>query len=288
MKKSLLFPVTNDPLSELINSYRFKVTSIGALIMSSEQIPGKQNPFHMHRLIYIISGSVNVQIGVKINHFEKNHVIYLAPGCTILNADPASDLQFYYIDFEMQNLTSLINFNHMINQYFIEYAIDDKDLFFLNRFNELFRHSTRSADGNYLLIQSLFNVLLIELLQNSQYEIINSFTHQNEATIYLYNQAVTYIYNNLNSTVKISDLANQLGISTTYLYKLFKKHAGESPQNFIQTIRLETAKNYLKIPDYTIKMIADQLGFTNSSHFSLLFKKKYGISPNEYRNKHIK
>ena len=99
-----------------------------------------------------------------------------------------------------------------------------------------------------------------------------------------FNEAIQYINKNISNNIKISDLADAIGISEIYLYKIFMKHAQKSPQQLLLAYRIQLAKNYLRNPGLSIKTISSELGFSNPNHFSTLFKKSTGLSPKEYRN----
>lgn len=88
-----------------------------------------------------------------------------------------------------------------------------------------------------------------------------------------------------------------LGISKMYelnektpehLSRTFKKYYNESPTEYITNLRLNYAANLLSNSDEEITTIALDCGFENLSHFYHLFKKKFDISPKEFRLKHQK
>ena len=83
--------------------------------------------------------------------------------------------------------------------------------------------------------------------------------------------------------ISISGLADELGISSEYLQKLFKKYEGISIRKYIQQVKMEMACNLLKYSDRQIQEIAQYLHYSNVSHFSTAFRKYMQISPREYR-----
>lgn len=77
--------------------------------------------------------------------------------------------------------------------------------------------------------------------------------------------------------------ADQLNISPNYLGDLIKKETGKSAQEFIQLKLIDVAKEKLFQKEKTVSQIAYELGFEYPQYFSRLFKKRVGVSPNEYR-----
>lgn len=78
-------------------------------------------------------------------------------------------------------------------------------------------------------------------------------------------------------------LSDEIGITPYYLGTLFKSQRGESIREYVNTIRLERACELLDDTDYTVKSIAEMVGFISSNHFFMSFKRKYGTTPQKYR-----
>lgn len=77
--------------------------------------------------------------------------------------------------------------------------------------------------------------------------------------------------------------ADKLFLSANYFGDLVKKETGKSAQEYIQNILIETAKDRLYDTSLSISEIAYGLGFQYPQHFSRMFKKSVGYTPNEYR-----
>ena len=96
---------------------------------------------------------------------------------------------------------------------------------------------------------------------------------------------VNYIMDNLEKDLTLEILASLVHINTSYLSRLFKSTTGVALSNFILEARIEKAKflliNQQKKP---LKIIAEEVGFTNIHHFSNTFKKLEGITPTNYRS----
>jgi|HigsolmetaAR203D_1030402.scaffolds.fasta_scaffold00527_20 two-component system response regulator YesN len=90
-----------------------------------------------------------------------------------------------------------------------------------------------------------------------------------------------------NPELNIHSLAKAVGISAAYLSKMFREIMHMPITQFITDFRLEQAKNRLE-RDETVKItqIAEECGFTDYPYFSKVFKKTYGVPPQEYRDKY--
>lgn len=94
---------------------------------------------------------------------------------------------------------------------------------------------------------------------------------------------VRYIYINIWDKVTVTDLAAYAGLDRSYLYKIFKQALKVSPQEFILRAKLEHACSLLASTDTAVGTIARSVGYQDPLAFSKIFKKRYGISPKEYR-----
>ena len=74
-------------------------------------------------------------------------------------------------------------------------------------------------------------------------------------------------------------------MSHVYLGRLFKRLSSTSIVDYINNTRMKKAADFLASSNKPIATIAEQTGFTSSQYFHKLFKKTYGVTPNEYRNK---
>lgn len=94
-----------------------------------------------------------------------------------------------------------------------------------------------------------------------------------------------YINKHYKKKIYLSEIAASLGISETYLSRLFKKETGIRMQDFIIDVRLEHAGNLLKYSNEEISNIAEYVNFPSQSYMGKIFKAKYGMTPKQYREK---
>ena len=71
----------------------------------------------------------------------------------------------------------------------------------------------------------------------------------------------------------------------TLIKQILNKELGQNFSEVLGGIRVKKAEELLKDPALRIGDISDMVGFLEVAHFSRIFKKITGISPNEYRNK---
>lgn len=98
----------------------------------------------------------------------------------------------------------------------------------------------------------------------------------------------TYVAHHIKEKIRMKDIADHVGLSSSYLAGLFQKEEGISVKQFIMQERLALAANLLKNTDESIGTISDYLAFNSQSYFTSHFRERYGMTPTEYRQKHTK
>ena len=93
----------------------------------------------------------------------------------------------------------------------------------------------------------------------------------------------SYIAAHYNEKITLDILAARFNLDSCYLQKLFKRHSGQSPMEYIIHLRMTHAKNLIRSTTMSISEIAFTVGIDNISHFTRQFKKQVGITPGQYR-----
>ncbi|WP_438351147.1 response regulator [Paenibacillus sp. FA6] len=84
--------------------------------------------------------------------------------------------------------------------------------------------------------------------------------------------------------ISINKVCKHLHISTGYFSSVFKKEMKMTFVNYLMQLRMESAKDHLRSSDLKSFEIAEKVGFIDPNYFSFCFRKRFGISPKEYRN----
>lgn len=95
--------------------------------------------------------------------------------------------------------------------------------------------------------------------------------------------AARFVRDNLNIHLCSETLAEKACMSPATLHRKFQQNFGLSPRKFANQLRVSQAKYRLRNSNYPIAEIANQLGFSDVSHFTRVFRKSVGETPAEYR-----
>lgn len=126
---------------------------------------------------------------------------------------------------------------------------------------------------------------LIAVLQVRQKALLTFAQHFSQpatsAKAKLFQQALQMVDDNLYSSLKIADVAQELGISESYLRKIFKEKVGTTMMEYLLQQKVNEAKKLLQ-QGKSIPEIVENLAFYDKSHFFKTFKKYAGLTPKQY------
>lgn len=261
---------------------KFCITYIDSVLyIPPESVGGKivifQNPNNPQKppvyvphnqLIFHLSGKTTVRYNGKILHTQRDTLRFLPSGKMweyIVDRDefgPCID-----ITFQTDSPLSEEAFTMDMSAY--------QDVKLL--FEKLLTVWITKTQNYYLKSMSLLYSILA-ILFNERYNTKNKFK--------ILEPAISYISEHYTSeNISIPHLASLCGISDSYLKKMFVTKYGLTPKKYITKLRMDYAIEMLASKKYTISTIAEMLGYENVYHFSKVFKKELGLSPNNYSKK---
>ena len=96
-------------------------------------------------------------------------------------------------------------------------------------------------------------------------------------------KAVAYIESHFKEDISLNKIAEMFHFEASYFSKLLKKRFGMTYTEYVMTLRINMAKDYIKKTDYSIEKIAFIVGYKDDKYFREIFKKYVGVSPARYR-----
>ena len=103
-----------------------------------------------------------------------------------------------------------------------------------------------------------------------------------------FDKILEYVNSNYMKHISLDEISNRFFLNPSYVSVLFKRNMDKTLFEYINSLRMERAVYLLKNTDKMVLEISDEVGYTDSFHFSKMFKKYYGMSPSEYREKYDK
>lgn len=99
-------------------------------------------------------------------------------------------------------------------------------------------------------------------------------------------KAINFIENHFTEDVGINEMAQLCNFSPSHFSRLFRKETGTAPYSYILDRRMRFACELLSDSDCTVKQVAEKTGYSSAFNFMNKFKKRFGVSPGEYRRRH--
>lgn len=230
--------------------------------------PGKRDEFIIH---YILKGE----------GFFNNQKLHAGQGFLIT---PELEEEYYYPDSDNPwEFVWIISVDPTIRKIF-DFLSSDSSVFeynFPDKLNDIKQHLITCKNQITTPIEMLKMFLSI-----FKHHFDTKHTNKTKSNSQIYiDAAMNYISANYALHLSVSELCEILGVSQPYLFKIFKKSFGKSPQQFITEYRLSRAKLLLSESNLSITQIANSVGFGDVLSFSKTFSAKENCSPSEYRKK---
>ena len=228
---------------------------------------------------YILDGKGEFTVNNKTYKLGPKEGFLIRPGETT----------YYKADDKEPWIYMWIGFNGLKSETYLKYANLDENnpIFKYDKNNSLKKYILEILSlnimnrSNELKIEGLLYFFLGTLVENNN---SNNQMNSNSLTSDYINQSIEYINNNYSSNIKITDIANHVGLNRSYFSNLFTKTLGISPQEYLLSFRIEKACNLLANLQLSIGEISRQVGYVDQLTFSKIFKKVKGLSPKLYRD----
>ena len=104
------------------------------------------------------------------------------------------------------------------------------------------------------------------------------------ANSFLVRQAQTFLAQNYARHLTLQEVADHCYISQWYLSKLLNRQLGQNFYELLNGVRIQRAKELMEDPSLRISEIAELVGYSDTAHFSRVFKKQEGVSAGDWRN----
>ena len=142
-----------------------------------------------------------------------------------------------------------------------------------------------SIYGSEQMLRSLIELFLIGLIR--KYEFFeNKDEKQTSPSAFPINEIIEYLDNNFTEKITLEELAFLFRTNRSTLCKEFRRATNKSLGEYLADKKIQTAKKLLSQKERSITQIADMLNFDSVPYFCEFFKRKTGVTPSEYRQRH--
>ena len=147
----------------------------------------------------------------------------------------------------------------------------------LDRFREVHRLFTSDLRRSEAFAMNALEALLLECDRQNPLAATSRYDER-------IRRAMDYLERNIARKIALADIAGAVGLSPSRLAHLFREQAGQTPQHYLEGLRMQRASELLRRTGFSIKQIADAVGFDSQFYFSQRFKAWTKQSPSAFRD----
>lgn len=230
---------------------------------------------------YVIKGKGYYYVNDRKYTIEANQGFLIRPHeLTFYQADEDDPWSYLWIGFDGKKVKTYLKYSGMDES---NYTFSCSEMDLLNSYvNQMLNHDTLSH-YNELSLQGLLFLFFAALAKSAEIPYEEDVEVDN---LYI-SKAIEYIQKNYQNPLLVTDIANYVSLSRTYLTTIFQQTLHMSPQQFVLKFRITKASELLIHTDLPINAIAHSCGYTDPLAFSKTFKKITGLSPSQYRKSNI-
>ena len=241
------------------------------------------------RLIYVISGDLNVSINKEKTHLSFGNMLYIPAGTQyklrgqyFMAAIFALDLTDAWANEKERIFPAAPEEFDRAKCHTVEITPFDRVLFSADMEAERERvmhlaSIATSEEGMWREVLSAeIKLLLLKLCEAES---------ENALPARMVEALDSYIRENIGDEISNTEIGAIFGYHPFYVSKVLKDKKGITLRQYIISYRLKDAKKLLETTKKSIAEIAEETGFTDASYFTKTFRTSFGITPKEWRNK---
>ncbi len=238
-----------------------------------------------YRDMYVIhivkSGIVTVETNGRRYTLSKNDVYLVRPyELTVQTSDKDSPCELYFFAFNGDLSEEILSKTVFKNNISFS-SLKDETLY--QKITDYAYELNGNSERNILTYKYLFDML-------SYFGISDNYAFsQNKQDVPYHQKYISsileYIQSNYSKSIKISELATQLGLSRSQLYRIFKAEKGISIEEYLIEVRIKVARSLLTDTPFPCISIASLVGYSHYPTFFRIFKQRTGLTPQQYRAK---
>lgn len=224
----------------------------------------------------VIKGQGRFHIDEKKYEVKAGHGFIIPPDkLTFYQADRINPWSYYWLGFTgalapayLQGLG--LDTKHPI---FKANALDK----IVSVIEKTFKYDRHSVTSELMLSSLLYEFLA--LLQQEESAVVK----KNKALNPHIQDTIDFVKDNYSTSITVQSIAESLSLNRSYLSSIFKAEMGVTLQQYITEYRLTRAAELLSVTNFSIDDIAEFSGYADTLVFSKAFKRRYEITPSQYR-----
>ncbi|MGM8249100.1 AraC family transcriptional regulator [Clostridium perfringens] len=232
---------------------------------------------------YVTKGYGTFKFNGKVYNLKQGDIFILLKGMQVEYVASIDDpWEYYWIGFSGSNANEYLNRTSITNSCVANCEENSKIPQIILNMCEISKTYNPSRSDDILLLKELYS-LLYALIE----EFPKPFEYKDKELHTYIQDALNFINSNYMHSITVQEIADYVNLSRSYLYKMFIKNLGISPQRYLINLRMYKATLLLKSTKLPIGEVASNVGYSDSLLFSKTFSKHFSMSPLNYRNNQV-
>ncbi|EOU1902945.1 AraC family transcriptional regulator [Clostridium perfringens] len=232
---------------------------------------------------YVTKGYGTFKFNGKVFNLKQGDIFILLKGMQVEYVASIDDpWEYYWIGFSGSNANEYLNRTSITNSCVANCEENSKIPQIILNMCEISKTYNPSRSDDILLLKELYS-LLYALIE----EFPKPFEYKDKELHTYIQDALNFINSNYMHSITVQEIADYVNLSRSYLYKMFIKNLGISPQRYLINLRMYKATLLLKGTKLPIGEVASSVGYSDSLLFSKTFSKHFSMSPLNYRNNQV-
>lgn len=232
---------------------------------------------------YVTKGYGTFKFNGKVYTLKKGDIFILLKGMQVEYVASIDDpWEYYWIGFSGSNANEYLNRTSITNSCVANCEENSKIPQIILNMCEISKTYNPSKSDDILLLKELYS-LLYALIE----EFPKPFEYKDKELHTYIQDSLNFINSNYMHSITVQEIADYVNLSRSYLYKMFIKNLGISPQRYLINLRMYKATLLLKSTKLPIGEVASSVGYSDSLLFSKTFSKHFSMSPLNYRNNQL-
>ncbi|MGU8731577.1 AraC family transcriptional regulator [Clostridium perfringens] len=232
---------------------------------------------------YVTKGYGTFKFNGKVFNLKQGDIFILLKGMQVEYVASIDDpWEYYWIGFSGSNANEYLNRTSITNSCVANCEENSKIPQIILNMCEISKTYNPSKSDDILLLKELYS-LLYALIE----EFPKPFEYKDKELHTYIQDALNFINSNYMHSITVQEITDYVNLSRSYLYKMFIKNLGISPQRYLINLRMYKATLLLKGTKLPIGEVASSVGYSDSLLFSKTFSKHFSMSPLNYRNNQV-
>lgn len=268
--------------NDLSEHVMLRINSCDEQTHSSNWVESKQH--NDYDLWYLKKGHIEIRIDKGVYAATAGDLILFSPKIAYTATTHGSGCSFIFthFDFGLGNHLRILD-NFELSGILSSGLVKEEIHLFLDSYDRYKRGIPLSG----IRLKGCLSILIakiIELYGTNEYkgEFTNHDSDHKHGSLVTLQPIFDFIHNHLHKPLKIEELAVLMGMSEKYFIHYFRTALGVTPGRYIYQLKMNRARELLYSNRYSIREIADLLGYSDPYSFSKAFRRYYNVPPSQF------